>query len=44
VAGPWGPPWELISALGVAIVIPSIILVMISQRAIVRGLTRGAIK
>jgi ABC-type glycerol-3-phosphate transport system permease component len=44
VAGPWGPPWELISALGVTIVIPSIILVLISQRAIVRGLTRGAIK
>jgi ABC-type glycerol-3-phosphate transport system permease component len=44
VAGPWGPPWELISALGVTLVLPTIILVLVSQRAIVRGLTRGAIK
>jgi ABC-type glycerol-3-phosphate transport system permease component len=44
VAGPWGPPWELISALGVTLVLPTIILVLVSQQAIVRGLTRGAIK
>jgi ABC-type glycerol-3-phosphate transport system permease component len=44
VAGPWGPPWELISALGVTLVLPTIVLVLVSQRAIVRGLTRGAIK
>jgi ABC-type glycerol-3-phosphate transport system permease component len=44
VAGPWGPPWELISALGVTLVLPTIFLVVVSQRAIVRGLTRGAIK
>ncbi len=44
VAGPWGPPWQLISALGVTLVLPTIVLVLVSQRAIVRGLTRGAIK
>ena len=44
VAGPYGPPWELISALGVTMVVPTIIVVLFSQRAIVRGLTRGAIK
>ena len=44
VSGPWGPPWELISALGMAMVVPTVLLVLVSQRAIVRGLTRGAIK
>jgi multiple sugar transport system permease protein len=44
VAGPWGPPWQLISALGVMLVLPTIVLALVSQRAIVRGLTRGAIK
>lgn len=41
---PWGRPWNLISTLGVVMVVPVIILVMFSQKAIVRGLTRGAIK
>jgi len=41
---PWGRPWNMVSALGVIMVIPAILLVMFSQRAIVRGLTRGAIK
>jgi ABC-type glycerol-3-phosphate transport system permease component len=41
---PWGRPWNLVSTLGVTMVIPAIILVLVSQRAIVRGLTRGAIK
>ncbi|WP_162909764.1 carbohydrate ABC transporter permease [Aggregatilinea lenta] len=41
---PWGRPWNMVSALGVAMVIPAIILVLFSQKAIVRGLTRGAIK
>ncbi len=41
---PWGRPWNLVSALGVTMVIPAIILVLFSQKAIVRGLTRGAIK
>lgn len=41
---PWGKPWELIMAVGVVMVIPVIILVLASQRAIVSGLTRGAIK
>jgi len=41
---PWGRPWNMVSALGVAMVIPAIILVLLSQKAIVRGLTRGAIK
>jgi ABC-type glycerol-3-phosphate transport system permease component len=33
-----------VSTLGVVMVVPVIILVLISQKAIVRGLTRGAIK
>jgi ABC-type glycerol-3-phosphate transport system permease component len=41
---PWGKPWELINAVGVAMVIPVVILILFSQRAIVSGLTRGAIK
>ncbi len=41
---PWGRPWNLVSALGVIMVIPAILLVLFSQRAIIRGLTRGAIK
>ena len=41
---PWGKPWELIMAVGVTMVIPMVILVLISQKAIVRGLTGGAIK
>ncbi len=41
---PWGKPWELIMAVGVTMTIPIIILVLISQRSIVRGLTGGAIK
>jgi len=40
----WGKPWHLISALGVTMVVPVIILILSSQRAIVRGLTRGAVK
>jgi len=41
---PWGKPWHLISALGAIMVIPVIILILSSQRAVVRGLTRGAVK
>lgn len=41
---PYGRPWELISALGVTMVVPAVILVLVSQKAIVSGLTRGAIK
>ncbi len=41
---PWGKPWHLISALGVTMIIPVLILILCSQRAVVRGLTRGAIK
>lgn len=41
---PYGRPWELISALGITMVVPVIILVLVSQRAIVSGLTRGSIK
>lgn len=41
---PWGKPWELIMAVGVVMTIPIIILVLTSQRSIVRGLTGGAIK
>jgi ABC-type glycerol-3-phosphate transport system permease component len=41
---PYGRPWELISSLGITMMVPVIILAMVSQRAIVRGLTAGAIK
>jgi ABC-type glycerol-3-phosphate transport system permease component len=41
---PWGRPWELIMAVGVTMTIPVVILVLLSQKAIVRGLTGGAIK
>ena len=41
---PWGRPWNLVSALGVLMVIPVIMLVLFSQKAIVQGLTRGAVK
>lgn len=40
----WGLPWNLVSTVGMIMVIPIIILVMFAQRAIVSGLTRGAIK
>jgi ABC-type glycerol-3-phosphate transport system permease component len=41
---PYGKPWELIMTLGVTMTIPVVILVVLSQRSIVRGLTGGAIK
>lgn len=41
---PWGKPWELIMAVGVTMTFPIIILVVLTQRSIVRGLTGGAIK
>lgn len=41
---PWGKPWELIMTVGVTMTIPVVILVLFSQRAIVRGLIGGAIK
>jgi len=41
---PWGKPWELIMAVGVTMTIPIVILVLLSQKSIVRGLTGGAIK
>jgi ABC-type glycerol-3-phosphate transport system permease component len=41
---PWGKPWELIMAVGVTMVVPIIVLVLLSQRAIVSGLTRCAFK
>jgi ABC-type glycerol-3-phosphate transport system permease component len=41
---PYGKPWELVSAVGVTMVIPVVLLILFSQRAIVSGLIRGAIK
>jgi ABC-type glycerol-3-phosphate transport system permease component len=41
---PWGKPWDLITEVGVATTIPIVILVLPSQRSIVRGLTGEAIK
>ena len=37
-------PWDLMSALSVLMIVPVIILVVFGQRAIVSGLTRGAVK
>jgi ABC-type glycerol-3-phosphate transport system permease component len=41
---PWGKPWELIMAVGVTMVVPVVLLVIFSQKSIVRGLTGGALK
>jgi trehalose/maltose transport system permease protein len=41
---PWGKPWELIMAVGVVMVVPVVILIIFSQKYIVRGLTGGALK
>jgi len=41
---PYGKPWELIMAVGAVMVIPVIVMVLFSQRALVRGLTAGAVK
>ncbi len=41
---PYGRPWELIMTVGVTMTIPMVILVLFSQRAIVRGLASGAFK
>ena len=41
---PWGKPWHLVSTLGVVMILPVMIIVLCSQRAIIRGLTRGAVK
>lgn len=41
---PYGKPWELIMSVGVVMTIPIVILVILSQRSIVRGLVGGAIK
>lgn len=41
---PWGRPWELIMAVGVAMVAPIVILMLFSQKSIVRGLVGGALK
>jgi len=40
----YGKPWDLMSALSVVMIIPVVVLVIIFQRTIVEGLTRGAIK
>jgi ABC-type glycerol-3-phosphate transport system permease component len=41
---PWGKPWELIMAVGVTMVFPVVLMVIFSQKSIVRGLTGGALK
>jgi len=41
---PWGLPWNLVSTVGMIMIVPIISLLLISQKAIVEGLTRGAIK
>jgi ABC-type glycerol-3-phosphate transport system permease component len=39
-----GRPWDLMSALSVSMIIPVLLLVLLFQRLIVSGLTKGAIK
>lgn len=39
-----GRPWDLMSALSVAMIIPILLLVLFFQRLIISGLTRGAVK
>ena len=41
---PFGRPWELIISLGITMMIPVVVLAIVAQRAIVRGLTAGAFK
>jgi ABC-type glycerol-3-phosphate transport system permease component len=41
---PYGRPWELISSLAIAMVVPVILLVFVSQKSIVSGLAKGSIK
>ncbi len=41
---PYGKPWELIMTVGVVMTLPIVILVLLSQRAIIKGLVSGAIK
>jgi ABC-type glycerol-3-phosphate transport system permease component len=41
---PYGCPWELIMAVGVTMMVPVTLLILVSQKAIVRGLTGGALK
>jgi ABC-type glycerol-3-phosphate transport system permease component len=41
---PYGKPWELIMAVGVVMTVPVVVLVIFSQRSIVRGLVGGAVK
>jgi ABC-type glycerol-3-phosphate transport system permease component len=39
-----GRPWDLMSALSVTMIVPVLLLVLVFQRLIVSGLTKGAIK
>ena len=39
-----GRPWDLLSALSMVMIVPILLLVLLFQRMIVSGLTRGAVK
>jgi ABC-type glycerol-3-phosphate transport system permease component len=39
-----GRPWDLLSAMSVLMIVPVLIIVLLFQRMIVAGLTRGAMK
>jgi ABC-type glycerol-3-phosphate transport system permease component len=39
-----GRPWDLLSAMSVTMIVPILVIVLIFQRLIVAGLTRGALK
>lgn len=43
-ANAFARPWELISAIGVAMILPVMVLVLFFQRAIISGLSQGAVK
>lgn len=39
-----GRPWDLMSALSVTMIVPVLLLILLFQRLIISGLTRGAVK
>jgi ABC-type glycerol-3-phosphate transport system permease component len=41
---PFGRPWHLISALGIVMVVPVMIMVVLGQRRIISGLTAGGVE
>jgi ABC-type glycerol-3-phosphate transport system permease component len=40
----WTRPWDLMSAMSIVMVIPVLLIVLVGQRMIIAGLSRGAVK